>query len=68
MKKRRSLFKFNAAARQSLADELKLAAWGGSGLFAFLAYITENGWFAIAIMPWLLLFQLLAHMLIAIQD
>ncbi len=60
--------RFDKAVRKSLAQELKLASWRGSGVALAINWISKSAIIMIVAVSWWVLFQFLAHLLIAIED
>lgn len=59
---------FTKAVRESMAVEFKKLSWLGSAAFTAAGLIEKNGWILLALVFWWLLFQALAHVLIALED
>ncbi|MHB8408296.1 MAG: hypothetical protein ACYDHY_09460 [Acidiferrobacterales bacterium] len=60
--------RFDKAVRKSLAQELKLTSWRGSGVALAINWISKSAIIMIVAVSWWVLFQSLAHLLIAIED
>lgn len=60
--------RFSKAVRKSLAGELKKLSWLGSGAFTLAGLALKSGWLIFALIFWWFCFQVLAHILIGLEE
>lgn len=51
-----------------VSRQLIHTAWGGAGVFLIFVYLTPGAWAIASMVIWWLVFEVLAHLLLAVED